>query len=253
VKVDLALVGVIEGSHDPESSRKYRIALRLLGQSREGIVFNYISPFVDKGKIESAVRDSARKIADKLGTWEKAHPRKNEEVVSEKDAADIHRTIPNAGLTSVFPFGRFNTLAKNGFGIRVGADYTYRELSVFRPAQVIICPSLSVMKFSPNRSVVNSLFFYTATAGGGLKYDFSPFAVTPTVGAGYLLGVMKSSESGASPKTKYYHEPIFYLSSECEYRISRISISVTPAYNVFIDKNNIGQSVGLSFGVRYAL
>ncbi|HEY1406872.1 MAG TPA: hypothetical protein VF857_09700 [Spirochaetota bacterium] len=248
--VDLALVGVIEGSHDPESSRKYRMSIRLLGQSKEGIVYSYISPFVEKSKIEEIVKDSALRIAEKLNAWEKTHPRKSKEAISDNKKENQRRLTPNASIVSVLPFGKFKSLAANGFGLCVGAGYDYRELTVLRPARVVLRPSLSFVRFSPNRSTVNSLWFYTATAGAGLQYDFSPLMVTPFCGAGYLLGVMNSSNRGRS---KYYHEPIFYLSADFEYRFSRVSISAAPMYQLFIDKNNIGQSIGISFGALYAL
>lgn len=112
--------------------------------------------------------------------------------------------------------------------------------------------------FGKSSETIKSIAMFPLSVSAGYSLSlFKNFELIPFAGAGLMFSRMNYSPEGADSygnytyKTGYYTDPLLVTGCELSYTIWKsVSVVAVPMYRIFFEKGNVGQTPGVSFGVR---
>ena len=164
-------------------------------------------------------------------------------------AEDKHTDMilsPSLAGTCIIPQGVFKEMAEPGFGLAINFGLTHL---FFKNSIILLSGGLNFI--NEERENIESFWMPYLTVLAG--YDFpltDNFKITPAVGCGYLLHIIRGSSNGIDLSLESYLDPL--LTIQCAFNVSlykSFNLILTPGYTFFFEEHNTGKYFNIGLGV----
>ncbi len=160
---------------------------------------------------------------------------------------------PYAAGTCIIPHGIFKQIAEPGFGLAINLGLTNL---FFKNSLIMLSSGFNFINEERDNIASFGMPYLSLLTGYAFTLTDN-FKITPLVGTGYLLHIIKGSSGGggSSGNSEYalksFLDPLFTI--QCEFDVALFKgyhIILTPGYIFFFEKNNTGRYLNIALGAK---